>query len=330
MNEHSSLQKTLNRILSRPLLTVLLLLIASVVQSEVVQSEIIETQHCVVDMSDRSVCLSTRTPKIISLSPGSTELLFAAGAGDRVIAVDQHSDYPEAVKQLPNVGGYPNVNVEALVAMEPDLVVVWTAGNSQKVIRQLEAIGIKTFHVDVVDFSGIEQVIRKLGDVAGTEKKASVTADQFVHRLNALKKQYEQREPVSVFFEIWRAPLMTVGRDQVIHSAISLCGGRNVFGDVSEKIPRIGIESLISRDPQVIIDSDPRGDTPESRQEMMDYWSQWRNLQAVKKQQLFSVPSDLIARPTPRMLDGAEMICQQLQTVRSARGHTELVAGKIN
>ncbi len=288
-----------------------------------------DSQYCVTDMSDRSVCLNTRTPKIISLSPGSTELLFAAGAGSRVIAVDKHSDYPESVKQLPNVGGYPNVNVEAIVAMKPDLVVVWTAGNSQKVIRQLESLGVKTFHIDVVDFAGIEQAIQSLGQVAGTEKEANRVVDDFSTQLKALQNNYGQREPVSVFFEIWRSPLMTVGSGQVIDDVISLCGGQNIYGDISERIPKIGIESMITRDPQVIIGSDPRGDTPETRKDLMDYWSQWQNLQAVKSHQLFSVPSDLIARPTPRILEGAEMICHQLQTVRSEASHSEYVASQI-
>ncbi len=287
-----------------------------------------DSQYCVTDMSDRSVCLNTRSPKIISLSPGSTELLFAAGAGSRVIAVDQHSDYPESVKQLPNVGGYPNVNVEAIVAMKPDLVVVWTAGNSQKVIGQLESLGVKTFHIDVVDFAGIEQAIQSLGQVAGTEKEANRVVDDFSTQLKALQNNYGQREPVSVFFEIWRSPLMTVGSGQVIDDVISLCGGRNIYGDVSERIPKIGIESLITRDPQVIIGSDPRGDTPETRKDLIGYWSQWENLQAVQGHQLFLVPSDLIARPTSRILEGAEMICHQLQAVRSEVSHSEYMASQ--
>lgn len=287
-----------------------------------------DSLYCVADMSDRSVCLNTRSPGIISLSPGTTELLFAAGAGDRVIAVDQHSDFPEAVKKLPNVGGYPNVNVEAIVAMKPDLVVVWTGGNAPKVIDQLESLGISTFHIDVVDFTGIEQAIRRLGQVAGTEKAANRVAEDFTTRLKTLKSHYSQREPVSVFFEIWRSPLMTVGNGLVINDVISLCGGRNIYGDVSERIPRIGIESLITRDPQVIIGSDPRGDTLQTRKELMNYWGQWQNLQAVKRHQLFSVSSDLIARPTPRILAGAEMICQQLQAVRSGTSQPEYAASQ--
>ncbi len=287
-----------------------------------------DSQYCVTDMSDRAVCLDTRSPRIISLSPGSTELLFAAGAGDRVIAVDQHSDFPEAVKQLPNVGGYPSVSVEAIVAMKPDLVVVWTAGNSRKVIDQLESLGVSTFHIDVVNFADIQQAIRSLGQVAGTEKVADRIVGDFTARLNTLQSHYAQRDPVSVFFEIWRSPLLTVGNGQFIDDVISLCGGRNIYGDVSGRIPKIGIESLITRDPQVIIGSDPKGDTPETRKDLLDYWSQWQNLQAVQRHQLFSVPSDLIARPTPRILEGAEMICHQLQAVRSKASHSTYMAAQ--
>ncbi|WP_066017368.1 cobalamin-binding protein [Endozoicomonas atrinae] len=329
MKTHFVQYKTLKNRLPRVMLVMAMALANAVsFPFSIAQASEPDSQYCVTDMSDRSVCLNTRSPRIISLSPGSTELLFAAGAGDRVIAVDKHSDFPEVVKQLPNVGGYPNVNVEAIVAMKPDLVVVWTAGNSQKVIHQLESLGVRTFHVDVVDFAGIEQAIRSLGQVAGTEKAANRVVEDFSARLKTLQNNYGQREPVSVFFEIWRSPLLTVGSGQVIDDVISLCGGQNIYGDVSERIPKIGIESLITRDPQVIIGSDPRGDTPETRKDLMDYWSQWQNLQAVKSHQLFSVPSDLIARPTPRILEGAEMICHQLQAVRTDAGQTDYVAAQ--
>ena len=322
MTTHSVPHKTLKSRLLRAVL-----IIACAVFSTARASES-DSPNCVTDMSGRPVCLDTRAPGIISLSPGATELLFAAGAGDRVMAVDQHSDFPAAVKQLPNVGGYPNVNVEAILAMKPDLVVVWTGGNSPKVIEQLESLGISTFHIDVVDFADIAQAIRLLGQVAGTEKAAERVVSDFTNRLHTLHSDYGHREPVSVFFEIWRSPLMTVGNGLVIDDVISLCGGRNIYGDVSGRIPKIGVESLITRDPQVIIGSDPKGDTPQTRKALLDYWSQWQSLQAVQRQQLFSLPSDLIARPTPRILEGAEMICRQLQVVRSKANHREYVASQ--
>lgn len=280
------------------------------------------SKRCVTDMSGRTVCFATDKPKIISLSPGTTELIFAAGAGARLIAVDQHSDYPEAVATLPRVGGYPNISIEAIVALQPDLVAIWKGGNSASMVKQLQALGITTFDLDAVTFTGIKQALSLIGQIAGTEAQAQKTIDEFSERLNTLQTQYSHLSPVPVLFELWHTPLMAAGKGLVINDIITLCGGRNIYQDIAAPTAKIGIESVVLRNPQVIIGSDPRGDTAETRQEMLDYWQQWPNLQAVRKRQLFSVNSNLIARPTPRVLEGAEMICKQLQAFRQAKsGH---------
>ena len=147
-------------------------------------------QRCVEDMSGRSVCLTTQKPKIISLSPGSTELLFAAGAGSQVIATDLHSNYPKAVEKLPRVGGYPNINVEAIIGLQPDLVVIWSGGDSPKVVQQLESLGIPTFHQNAKNFADIATAIQRLGNIAGTGSAAQKTVDVFLTRLNSLRQQY--------------------------------------------------------------------------------------------------------------------------------------------
>lgn len=279
-------------------------------------------KRCVTDMSGRTVCFAMDKPKIISLSPGSTELIFAAGAGAQVIAVDQHSDYPEAVATLPRVGGYPNINIEAIVALQPDLVAIWKGGNSPSIVKQLESLGITTFDLDAVTFTGIKQALTLIGLIAGTEAQAQKTIDEFSARLKALQTQYSHLSAVPVLFELWHTPLIAAGKGLVINDVITLCGGLNVYQDIAAPTAKIGIESVVLRNPQVIIGSDPRGDTAETRQKMLDYWQQWPNLQAVRERQLFSVNSHLIARPTPRVLEGAEMICKQLQAFRLAKsGH---------
>ena len=284
-----------------------------------VSSNQASSRHCITDMSGRSVCLATDKPKIISLSPASTELLFAAGAGSLVIAVDQHSDYPEAVARLPRVGGYPNINIEAIVGLKPDLVAIWKEGDSTTVVKQLESLGITTFDLNAVTLDEIKQALTLAGEIAGTQAQAKKTIDVYSARLKALQTQYAHLPPVRVLFEFWRAPLIVAGGRVVINDVITLCGGENIYRDVAAPTAEIGIESVIARDPQVIIGSDPRGNTPQTRQEILDYWKQWSNLQAVQQRQLFSVTSDLIARPTPRVLEGAEMICKQLQAFRQAK-----------
>ena len=294
-------------------------LVALLLPWATVSSNQASSKHCITDMSGRSVCLATDKPKIISLSPASTELLFAAGAGSLVIAVDQHSDYPEAVARLPRVGGYPNINIEAIVGLKPDLVVIWKEGDSTTVVKQLESLGITTFDLNAVTLDEIKQALALTGEIAGTQAQAKKAIDVFSIKLKALHTQYSHPSPVRVLFEFWRAPLIVAGGRLVINDVITLCGGDNIYRDVAAPTAEIGIESVIARDPQVIIGSDPRGNTAETRQEILDYWKQWPNLQAVQQQQLFSVTSDLIARPTPRVLEGAEMICKQLQAFRQAK-----------
>lgn len=301
----------------------IMVLLALLLPWATVSSNQASSRRCITDMSGRSVCFETDKPKIISLSPGSTELLFAAGAGSQVIAVDQHSDYPEAVAKLPRVGGYPNINIEAIVGLQPDLVVIWKEGYYTTVVKQLESFGITTFDLDAVTLDEIKQALTLTGEIAGTQAQAKKTIDVFSTRLEELQTQYAHLSPVPVLFEFWRTPLIVAGGRLVINDVITLCGGRNIYQDVAAPTAEIGIESVIARDPQVIIGSDPRGNTPETRQEILDYWKQWPNLQAVQQQQLFSVTSDLIARPTPRVLVGAEMICKQLQAFRQAKSSHE-------
>ena len=283
--------------------------------------------RCVMDDSDRQVCLQKNKPSIVSLSPGTTELLFAAGAGQQVVAVDEHSDYPPQVKQLPKVGGFPNISVEAIIAQKPDLVVVWQGGNSMALIQQLEKLGLKTVHIGPVTLPAIEQAIRKLGRLAGTESYADQSADRFSRRLAKLHRQYSDLPPLSVFFELWQEPLMSVGNQQIMTQAIKVCGGQSIFADVAEQTMNVSSEQLVARNPQVIMAAAPLGDTPDTRQKMQVYWQQWSELSAVKRRQFIILPSDLITRPTPRMLEGTEVLCQQLQAFRERKTRPESSPG---
>ncbi len=279
---------------------------------------------CVRDDSDRKVCLEHPARRIISLSPGSTELLFAAGAGPRVIAVETNSDYPPEVKSLPRVGGHKNLSVEVILSMKPDLVVVWSSGNNSRNIHKLESLGLTTLHLDPKDFPDISSAIRRLGVMAGSVPQANTSADQFDQQLARLKTRYENRAPVSVFYEIWRTPLMTMNRHQIISKAITLCGGENIFADAAPLIPRISKEVLVARNPEVILGSDYRPDPQQTALEAMkDYWKPWNTLTAVQKQQMFTLPRDEISRPTPRLLIATGQMCEILDGVRQRRNKQE-------
>lgn len=270
------------------------------------------SEVCVEDDLKREVCVPKSVKKIISLSPGSTELIYAAGAGKQVVAVDDHSDYPPAVAKVPRIGGFPNVSVEAIAAMKPDIVVAWAGGNSPKVTSRLESMGIRVFYIDPLSFSEIASVIRRLGKLFGTSAVADKEAKRLLARYQSMKKKYRLNKPVTVFYEIWNKPLMSISRNQIIGQVIELCGGRNIYADSKIRVPKVSMESLLGKNPEVIISSGnlKDGKTIEER------WSKWSDLQAVKKHHLLTVQGHLISRPTPRALDAAESLCQQLESVR--------------
>ncbi|WP_153764466.1 cobalamin-binding protein [Endozoicomonas sp. OPT23] len=271
---------------------------------------------CVLDDSKRTLCLDKPARKIISLSPGSTELLFAAGAGQFVIAVDKNSNYPLSVKKLPSVGGHKSVNVEAILGMQPDLIVVWSSGSSDRVIRKIEALGLNTLHLDAKEFDQIGSAIQKLAILAGTEKAAQKSIKQFNKRLSALNEKYSSKETVTVFYEVWRDPLLTINGDQLISKTIKLCGGHNIFSEAVVLVPTVSKEVLFARNPEVILGSEHQ---KSNRDSLREYWQQFSSLTAVKRQQIYTVPADLISRPTPRLLEAAEQVCQIFQSVRNAR-----------
>ena len=276
--------------------------------------------RCVVDDLDRMVCTSKPVQRIISLAPGVTELVYAAGGGDKLVAVDDHSDYPDAVKSLPRVGGYPNTSAEAILAMKPDLVMIWSGGNDSRLSAQLENIGLTIFYSDPVDFDGISSVIRRMGKVMGTDKVAEKSAVAFDQHYQSVKKQFSQAKPVNVFFEIWDNPLMTVNGGQIISQSIELCGGVNVFADARPRVPKVGIEALLAKNPDAIVSSE----IVQKDQGIHRRWQRYSQIRAVKNGFLFTIPGDLIARPTPRTLEGAEVLCQQLQSVRAFKEKSEL------
>ncbi|OQX36437.1 MAG: hypothetical protein B0D91_09040 [Oceanospirillales bacterium LUC14_002_19_P2] len=282
---------------------------------------------CEQDATGQSVCLDKPARRIVSLAPNITELLFAAGAGTHIAGVDSYSTYPAAANEITTIGGFPNISVEALLALQPDLVVVWAGVTSPQLSEKIESLGIRVFHLGQATIPDVATSIRTLGRLAGTATVANRNADAFLARYETLHDRYADRTPVSVFFEIWHAPLRTVGGRHLTSQAIALCGGKNVFADQKVNVPAVGIESLLARNPDAIVSTDRVGND----QDIYQRWQKLTVLEAVREQQLITLPDKLISLPTPRMLDGAEMLCEQLQAIRDNHqppkqliaGHTE-------
>lgn len=270
----------------------------------------------VTDFLDREVRLDEPAKRIVALAPHLVENLYSAGVGDRLVGVVARSDYPEAAKQLPQVGGYSNVNMEAVVALAPDLVVAWASGEgaSKASLERLRALDIPVYVAEPRRLAGIARTIVDLGKLGGSPSYARAVAAEFRERLTSLRARYADREPVSIFYQVWDDPLQTLGSGQFVGHVIRLCGGRNVFSDASTLAPKISLEAVLARDPEAIVASG----TGSQRPDWLDDWKQWPGLQAVEKGNLYFVPPDIIQRPTVRILDGAERLCEQLQRVRDS------------
>jgi len=266
----------------------------------------------VTDDTGQRVHLDKPARRIISLAPHITELLFAAGAGEFVVGAVNYSNYPPEATRLANVGNYESLNLEAIAALQPDLVVAWKSGNSSLQIERLSRLGLPVFYSEPRHLEDIATNLERLGHLAASEKSANAAAARFNARYRQLEARYSQARPVRVFYEIWHRPLMTVNGEHLISQVINLCGGRNIFSDLTTLAPTVNPEAVLAANPEAIIASGMVAQKPE----WMDQWRNWPQLTAVKHQQLYFIPPDLIQRQTPRVLEGAELMCEQLEKAR--------------
>jgi len=271
-----------------------------------------EIQRCAVDDVGQELCLPATAHRIVTLSPGATELIFAAGAGDRVVAVVNYSDYPPEALELPLVGSHTRVDMEALLALRPDLVITWVTGNPPAQMELLDELGIPTFAIEPRTFEGVSSVIERLATLAGTEQEGLAEAERFRVGITALSEQYRNAEPIPVFYQVWEQPLMTINNDHLIGKVLQLCGGVNVFGDMPRLVPRISAEVVLQADPHAIL----TGSVDGVSDDQLDSWKQYSELTAVKKNNLFFVPASPISRPTPRLLEATRIVCDYLDSAR--------------
>ena len=279
---------------------------------------IISTAHAeiiVPDDAGRMLALASPARRIVSLAPNVTELLYAAGAGNFVVGAVAYSDYPEAAKSIPRVGGGAGLDIEAVVALHPDLVIAWQSGNPSWQVERLIALGAPVFVTEPHKLGDIADLLDKFGKLSGTEAMASKTAADFRQHLARLRDRYSGRPVVSVFYQILDSSLLTVSRRHLINDVIQLCGGRNVFADLPGLTPRVDVESMVRRNPEVILASGYEALWPVWR----DQWRTWPMLAAVAQDNLFLIPPDLIHRHSPRILEGAERVCAVLEQARAKR-----------
>lgn len=251
--------------------------------------------------------------RIVTLAPALTELAYAAGAGGKIVGVSAWSDYPEAAKRLPQVGDSSRLDAERILLLKPDLLLAWVSGNPAAEIARLEALGLPVYAVEPARLADVPRVLRAIGALAGTGADAERAAAEFEREIAALGARHGGGHPVSVFYEIWDEPLLTVNGEHIISDVIRLCGGRNVFADAPLLTPAVSWESLLAANPDVIFAS-VSADSEAAAGKLRKAPS----LRAAARGRVYTVPADYIQRATPRILEGARRVCELLERARRA------------
>jgi iron complex transport system substrate-binding protein len=249
------------------------------------------------------------------MAPHVTELLFAAGGGARVVGAMNYSDYPAAAKSIPLVGSDSQVDVERVVALKPDLIIVWHSGNTARQIEQLARLGIPVFRSEPRKLAQVADSLLRFGQLLGTEPVARAAAADYKRRIAALAARYEKRPTVRVFYQAWDRPLYTLNGEQIASDAIRLCGGQNIFAGLRVVAPEVSVEAVLQQDPEAIVGDIARD--PSDRG--LSIWKAWPALTAVRRDNLFTVDGVLLTRPGPRIADGAARLCEQFERARQRR-----------
>ncbi|MCW8854170.1 MAG: helical backbone metal receptor, partial [Gammaproteobacteria bacterium] len=196
----------------------------------------------------------------------------------------------------------------------PDLIVAWKSGNPDGQVNELIKLGFTVYYSEPRHLDDVATNIQRLGQLLATTDIANRVAQEYTRELNRIRTEYKERKKISVFYQVWNRPLLTINGEHLISSVINLCGGENVFASSKIFVPQVNVEAIIEKDPQVIVVG-----MNEDRKDWLDEWQQWKALSAVKNNHVYSVNADLIVRHTPRVLQGARILCNDLDEVRKKK-----------
>ncbi|HCN91386.1 MAG TPA: cobalamin-binding protein [Oxalobacteraceae bacterium] len=267
------------------------------------------------DDDGNAVTVEKPAQRIISMAPHVTELLFAAGGGERIVGAVSYSDFPEAAKRIPHIGDNRQVDMERVIAMKPDLIVVWIHGSSERQIETLRKLGIPMFHSEPRKLDEIADSVLRLGQLMGTESVAQPAAAELKKKLAALTAQYANRPTVRLFYQVWDKPLYTLNGAHIVSDAIRLCGGENIFAKMKVTAPVVSVEGVLQEDPEAIFGSIERS----ARDGGINLWRRYTTMKAVRNDNLFTLDGNLLNRAGPRMIAGAAALCEKIEIARQHR-----------
>lgn len=256
--------------------------------------------------------------RIISMAPHLTELLFAAGGGARVVGTVNYSDYPQQALAIPRIGDSDQLDLERIIALQPDLIIVWQEGSSARQVAQLRRLGIPLFFSQSHTLDGIATSMQRLGSLMGTETLAWPAAARLRQRIASLTARHAQQAPVRVFYQVWDRPLYTLNGAHIVTDALRICGAVNIFAHLKPTAPMVSIESVLQADPELVIGTSENS-APDAG---VNIWQAYPVLRATRQHNLATVDGNLLNRAGPRMVDGTAALCEQ---VAKARQHRKFV-----
>jgi iron complex transport system substrate-binding protein len=277
-----------------------------------------------VDDAGNAVTLAAPAQRVISLAPHVTELIYAAGGGTKLVGAVSYSDYPPQALKVPRVGDNRSLDLERIAALKPDLIVVWRHGNAQQQLDRLRDLHIPLFFSEPRHLDDVATSLTRLGVLFGTERTAQAAAGAYRRDIAQLRTRYASRPAVSVFYQVWDQPLMTLNGQHIISDVIALCGGRNVFATLQPLVPTVSTEAVLAANPDAIVTSSQGATTPDHPLPGLERWRKWPTLTAVAHDNLFAIDGDLLTRPAPRIAQGAAQMCKDLELARtrdSGAGH---------
>ena len=266
------------------------------------------------DDSGNTVKLPDTACRIVSLAPGTTAMLFAAGAGHCLIGTIAHSSEPAEAAKLPIVGDAETLDFEQLLALRPSVVVVAVDVVQRVRIDRMRALGIPVYEVHVTRLAGMSESLRRLGELAGTSQSANRAADALDAEIGALRGRFQTRPPIRVLYQIWDKPIYTIGGRHVINDALRLCGANNVFADLATAAPAVTRESALARDPELVLASGP----PDATSAWIEEWRRFATVTAVRRGQLVGFTDERIDRMGPSLIAATAKLCEIIDSARPA------------
>lgn len=264
-----------------------------------------------IDDAGHRVVLERPARRIVTLAPHLAELVFAAGAGDRLVGVSRFTDAPAQAASRPVIGDAFAIDFEAISKLHPDLVLAWGSGTNERAKARLRQLGFKVYEVEIRDVAGLAATLRHIGTLAGTQAAADARALGVRQDWDALQERYARRTPVRVFYQLWDTPLMTLSGRHLISSAIRACGGRNVFEDLPTLTGTVGWEDAVRRDPELVVTAGSPSEPAHPGR-----WPEFPQVSATRHHQFARLDGDLIARSGPRFVAGAQQLCEAIDRAR--------------